>query len=255
MKKTVMMIFLLALGASVSADAGPSNGNARREDKPRVAREAERRERARQDAEWTPENIRRYPELFLQDAIAQCDVLREKIEAQDIAFLRLKKQAERKGEEADFAIRRYSKFLEEAKKQYKIATGEGGSFPVKINGFELDEDELNDKVADALERVELAEKQKSTNEKIVRKVKIRQGVLKTKTRELRSIRRKLELQLEQVKMNKALGEIGTLTDILGTIKDMSVELAEDPTKFSLEDMTEGDSDASRKRSASDFLES
>lgn len=223
--------------------------------KPRVVREAERRERERQDTQWTPENIRDNPELFLRDAIGACDLLKDKIEAQDIAFILLKKSAARKVDDAGSMIRRYTKFLEEAKKQYKLATAEGGSFPVTINGFELNEEELSDKVSDALERVELAEKQKATNSAIVKKVGIRQGVLKKKSRELRSIRRKLVLQLEQVKMNQALGEIDALSEVLGAIKDMAIEIDEDPTKLSLDDITEEDPDKARRQSAEDFLES
>ena len=242
--------------ASTALSVVPASAfSGEKEEKPRIVREAEKRERERQDSTWTPENIRDNPVLFLQETIAACDALKDKIEAQDIAFIRLKKQAERKVTEAESAIRRYTKFLEEAKKQYKIAKEkEKNAFPVTVNGFELSEEELSDKVADALERVELAKSQKKTNSVVAKKVKIRQGVLKTKTRELRTIRRKLVLQLEQVKMNQALGEIDELTDVLGTIKDMSIELDEDPTKLSLDDITEEDPDAARKQSAEEFLD-
>lgn len=241
----------LALPCAVPASAAPGRDGG----KPRIVREAERRERERQDSQWTPENIRDNPALFLRETIDACDRLKDKIEAQDIAFIRLKKQAARKVEEAKSSIRRYTKFLDEAKKQYKLAKSEGGSFPVTINGFEFSEEDLAEKVADALERVELAKKQESTNGVVVRKVEIRQGVLKTKSRELRSIRRKLVLQLEQVKMNQALGEIDALSDVLATIKDMAIEIDEDPTKLSLDDVTEEDPDKARRQSAEDFLES
>ena len=251
--KTAKILILLTFAATALSAVPASASLWTNERKPRIVREAERRERERQDSTWTPENIRDNPVLFLQETIGACDLLKNKIEAQEIAFIRLKKQAERKVSEAESTIRRYTKFLDEAKKQYKIAK-ENDSFPVEINGFELSEEELADKVADALERVELAKSQKKTNGVVVKKVKIRQGVLKTKTRELRSIRRKLVLQLEQVKMNEALGEIDELTNVLGTIKDMQLELSEDPTKLSLDDITEEDPDSERKQSAEEFLE-
>ncbi len=56
-------------------------------------------------------------------------------------------------------------------------------------------------------------------------------------------------------MNESLGEIDTLSDVLAVIKDMSLEIAEDPTKFSIDDMTEDDPDAGRKQSSREFLES
>ncbi len=244
MKNYIFIAVLASLATPAFLNAGT----------PDVVREAQIREAIRQNETWTPENISKHPALFLQDTIAACDVLSEKIEAQQVAFLRLKKQADRKVSEAEGMIRRYSGWLEKAKVAFKKAN-ETGTWPVEIDGFELDEDELEDRVADALERVELSKKSRKTNSAISKKVKIRQGVLKTKSRELISIRRKLVLQLESVKMNESLGEIDTLSDVLSVIKDMSLEIAEDPTKFSIEDMTEDDPDAGRKQSSREFLES
>ena len=256
MKSKYPILFSFSLAALVCSGALPVPAAFGHDDeKPRIVREAERRERERQNTQWTPENIRANPALFLQDMIAASDALKNKIEAQDIAFIRLKKQAERKVSEADSAIARYTKFLNEAKKQYKAAKENGNAFPVNVNGFELSEEELSEKVADALERIELSKKSRATNSVVVKKVEIRQGVLKTKARELRSIRRKLVLQLEQVKMNEALGEIDSFTEVLGVLKDMSLEISEDPAKLSLDDITEEDPDKARKQSAEDFLES
>ncbi len=256
MKSKYPILFSFSLAALACSGALPVPAAfGRNDEKPRIVREAERRERERQNTQWTPENIRANPALFLQDMIAASDALKNKIEAQDIAFIRLKKQAERKVSEADSAIARYTKFLNEAKKQYKAAKENGNAFPVNVNGFELSEEELSEKVADALERIELSKKSRATNSVVVKKVEIRQGVLKTKSRELRSIRRKLVLQLEQVKMNEALGEIDAFTEVLGVLKDMSLEISEDPAKLSLDDITEEDPDKARKQSAEDFLES
>jgi len=238
MKSKYPILFSFSLAALVCSGALPVPAAFGRDDeKPRIVREAERRERERQNTQWTPENIRANPALFLQDMIAASDALKNKIEAQDIA------------------IARYTKFLNEAKKQYKAAKENGNAFPVNVNGFELSEEELSEKVADALERIELSKKSRATNSVVVKKVEIRQGVLKTKSRELRSIRRKLVLQLEQVKMNEALGEIDSFTEVLGVLKDMSLEISEDPAKLSLDDITEEDPDKARKQSAEDFLES
>lgn len=159
MKSKYPILFSFSLAALVCSGALPVPAAFGRDDeKPRIVREAERRERERQNTQWTPENIRANPALFLQDMIAASDALKNKIEAQDIAFIRLKKQAARKVSEADSAIARYTKFLNEAKKQYKAAKENGNAFPVNVNGFELSEEELSEKVADALERIELSKK-------------------------------------------------------------------------------------------------
>lgn len=219
-------------------------------DSPSVVRNAEIREAIRQDSTWTSENIRNNPYLFLQDQIAACDKLKAKIEAQNITLVRMEKKATRGVEEACSAEARYNKFLVDAKAAYKAANGK---WPVVVNGYNLDEEELNDKIADAMERVELAKKEQKDNSAIAKKVSIRKGVLKTRKRELASLRMKLVQQAEQVKMNAALAEIGELQASLGTIQDMMIEIDEDPTKLSVEDLTAEDPNAKRNKKVSAFL--
>ena len=219
-------------------------------DSPTVVRNAEIREAIRQDSTWTAENIQANPYLFLQDQISNCDKLKAKIEAQNITLVRMEKQAKRSAEEAQSTQSRYEKFLKDAKAAYKAANG---VWPVKVNGYELEEDELNDRIADALDRVELAKKEYKDNTAIAKKVAIRKGVLKTKKREAVSLRMKLVQQAEQVKMNAALAEIGELKSTLGVIQDMMLEIDEDPTKLSVEDLTAEDPNAKRNKKVNSFL--
>ena len=220
--------------------------------KPMIVQEAEMKERMRQETTWTDENIRDNPYLYIQFEIERCDTLTKKIEAQNITLVRMGKQATRKSEDAASAIKRYTKFLEDAKKAYNEAE-ESDSWPAVVNGYEMDEEELMDRIDDALERVELAEVEKKTNSGIAKKVEIRKGELKTKKREITSTRRKLVQQAEQVKMNAALAEISELKEVLGTIQDIMLEIDEDPSKLSIEDLTAEDPKEKRNRRVSDFL--
>jgi hypothetical protein len=217
---------------------------------PSIVRNAEIREAIRQDSTWTSENIAQNPYLFLQDQIVSCDKLKAKIDAQNITLIRMEKKAARTAEEASSSRDRYGKFLNDAKAAFKAANGK---WPVYVNGYSLDEEELNDKIADAMDRVELAKKELKDNTVIAKKVAIRRGVLKTKKRELVNLRMKLVQQAEQVKMNAALAEIGDLKASLGTIQDMMIEIDEDPTKLSVEDLTAEDPNAKRNKRVSSFL--
>ena len=219
-------------------------------DSPSVVRNAEIREAIRQDSTWTSENIAKNPYLFLQDQIVNCDKLKAKIEAQNITLLRMERKAVRATDEASSMRKRYEGFLNNAKEAFKAANG---SWPVTVNGYDLDEDDFNDRVADALERVELAKKEYKDNKAIAKKVTIRKGILKTKKRELVSLRMKLVQQAEQVKMNAALAEIGELRASLGTIHDMMIEIDEDPAKLSIEDLTAEDPNAKRNSKVNSFL--
>lgn len=220
-------------------------------DSPSVVRNAEIREAIRQDSTWTSENIQKNPYLFLQDQIAACDKLKAKIEAQNITLVRMEKKATRAVEESDGTMTRYEKFLADAKSAYKAAKGK---WPVSVNGYDIDEEEFNDKVADAMERVELAKKEHKDNAAIAKKVSIRKGVLKTKKRDIVSLRMKLVQQAEQVKMNAALAEIDDLKAALGAVKDMMIEIDEDPTKLAVEDLTAEDPNAKRNKKVRSFLD-
>lgn len=247
MKYKIFGVLASSLATACLADTLIISGS------PTVVRNAEIREAIRQDSTWTSENIQKNPYLFLQDQIASCDRLKAKIEAQNITLIRMGKQATRTAEDADSTINRYEKFLKDAKVAYKNAVAED-KWPVSLNGYNLSKDELEDRIADALERVELAKKEKDENLAIAKKVEIRKGVLKTKKRDLITLRRKLVQQAEQVKMNAALSKIGQLSDVLGAIKDMMIEIDEDPTKLSLDDLTAEDPNAKRNKTVRAFLQ-
>lgn len=202
------------------------------------------------EREWTSETIQQDPLKFLQDQIASCDRLKARIESYNITLVRMEKRATRAVEESEMTRVRYEKFLHDAKAAYKDAKGK---WPVSVNGFDLSEDELNDKIADAMERIELAQKEHKDNAAIAKKVSIRKGVLKTKKRELVSLRMKLSQQAEAVKMNTTLAELGDLKSSLNAIKDLMIEVEEDPTKLSLEDLTETDPNAERNKKVQGFL--
>lgn len=239
-----LIVAILLSSAIANADAVIFSGL------PSIVRRAEAREAVRQHSTWTAENIQKNPYLFLKDQIADCDRLRAKIEAQNVTLIRLEKKSARAVEESDAMSARYERFLTDAKTAYKAAEGK---WPVTVNGYELSEDELNDRIADAMERVELATKEHRDNLAIGQKVSIRKGVLKTKKRELASLRRKLVLQSEQVKMDEALAELGDLQSSLGTLQDMMLEIDNDPTKLSVEDLTEENLNEKRNSKIRAFL--
>lgn len=246
MERSLILCFVVGLPMICVADTVVVSND------PSVVRNAAIREAIRQDSTWTSENIQKNPYLFLQDQLRNCDKLKDKIDAQNITLVRMEKEAERKSADAASLIKRYTKFLDAAKVAYKAAEDED-SWPATVNGYEMDEEELSDKIADALERVELAKKDKKSNEAIGKKIGIRKGVLKTKKRELISLRRKLNQQAEQVKMNAALAEIGALEEVLGTVHDLMLEIDEDPAKLSVDDLTAEDPNEKRDSKVRAFL--
>ena len=159
----------------------------------------------------------------------------------------MEKEAKRKAEETNGAIAKNTRFLEQANAAYDAAEA-SGKWPVTINGYEMDEDELGDKMEEAQTRLETARKWNAQNSALAKKIEIRKNVLKRKKHELANLRIKLVQQAEQVKTNAAISEIEGLKDVLGTIGDMIVEIDEEPVKLSLDDvMTEDPAEAKKAR--------
>ena len=206
-----------------------------------------------EDERWSTENIQRDPLGFIREQIASCDRLKAKIEAQKITLTRLGKQAARTIEESDGIVARYTAFLSAAKTAYREAEA-ANRWPAVVNGYELDEDQLSDRIADALERIELAKTDRTTAEALAAKVEIRMRVIKAKARELASLRLRLVQQSEQVRTNAALAEIGDLSGVLGTIRDMMLEIDVDETELSLDDLTAATPDEARNSAVRAFLD-
>lgn len=207
----------------------------------------------RYEGKWSPEAIQRDPYGFIQDQIRDCDKLKAKIESQKISLTRLGKQSARTIEEADGTTQRYTAFLAAAKKAYKKAEAVN-KWPAVVNGYELDEEALSDRIADALERIELAKKDREAAVALGKKVEIRQRAIKAKAREVSSLRLKLVQRADQVKTSVALAEIEDLSSVLGTIRDMTLEIDGDPSSLSLDDLTAEDPDAARKSAVRAFLD-
>lgn len=221
---------------------------------PLVVRNAQKREKDRQNKEWTNENIQAHPDLWLSDAIACCDDNLKKIEVQKVAFLRLKKENERKVSDAELILKRYGDWLVVAKKEYKKMVSSNGDWPVNVNSYVLSQDEFNEAVSDALDRVKLATDQKSTSLKILKKIELREKEFSKAIKTVRSQRQNLSYQLEKIRMNQTLENINELSDIIRSVEDMSIELAGDPTKITVEDMTIQDPNVLRDSTVKDFLD-
>lgn len=243
MRKTVLGVVLLAIVCSAWGETSTREYT--------IRQTVEIQRRGDKETKWTSEAIQKDPYQFLLAQLGECDKLKAKIEANNITLTRMEKKAQRLIEESDFMIGRYSKFLTDAKEAYKKNKGE---YPVVVNGYSMNEDELEEKITEAMERVELAKKDKKDNMLIAKKVSIRKDVLKKKKRELSSLRLRLLQQSEQVKANAELADIEGCKENLAIIQDMMIEIDEDPTKLSIDDLMEEPAKAKRHSKVNSFLE-
>lgn len=240
----VFLIGLIFILCPILADTIISN------DLSSVVRKSEVCEMICQTPTWTSEDIAKNPYLFLQDQIARCEKLHSKIEHQNVALIRMEKKASRALADARSMQNRYQMYLNDAKAAYKTANG---NWPVTVNGYELKEEEFYYKIADAIERVELAKKEYKDNSFIVEQALIRKRVLRGRKCDVVNLRMKLVQQAEQVKMNATLAEIGDLKDLLKTITVIMHEIDRVSTKMPIVDMEIEDPNVELKNKVNSFL--
>lgn len=209
---------------------------------------------SKQGSDWTSEQIKENQEKFLNVQLRKCEELSHKIKIKEVDYMRSKIKFERKLKDSQSTANRCTKWLAQAKESFKKIKDGKANWPINISGIDIPEDEFKDVVQDALDRLERANKAIVRNEKMAKKLKIKQNALKNHSRKIFSYRRDLTQKLEDLKMNQVFDE-SDLKEMCDDINDVSIELTEDPTKFSLDDFLSEDQDGSVTESVDEFLNS
>lgn len=136
------------IGKAAKALSGESRPDDVEHDTPNIVAERQRKERIRQNTEWTPENQAQHPIEYCQDQLdtikkhsAQLDGLQHKL-------LTAINKAKRQNAEAVARVASLEKFLASAKAAYREATA-SSSTSVTISGFSLSYDKAKGKIVEA----------------------------------------------------------------------------------------------------------
>ncbi|MBR5457289.1 MAG: hypothetical protein IKV56_00860, partial [Kiritimatiellae bacterium] len=131
-----------------AARIGDSSGG---EKTPRIVREQQRKERIRQNTEWTPENQALHPIEYCQAQLEKLAEHASKLDVQAHKYAVAKNQATRAVSDAEAQLADIAKFLEEAKRSYREAAA-SGKWPVTIRGFALSKEKAEEKIVAAAEK-------------------------------------------------------------------------------------------------------
>ena len=185
---------------------------------PRIVREQQRKERIRQNREWTPENQALHPIEYCQAQLEKLAEHASKLDAQAHKYAVAKSQAIRAVSDAEAQLADIAKFLEEAKRAYKDAAA-SGEWPVTIRGFALSKEKAEEKI------VASAEKRPNLQSTIARKKALivqldkksdrvseeQRNVVKTKER--------IQMVLNDLNLKKVVDGDNGITDALNAIND------------------------------------
>ena len=202
---------------------------------PRIVREQQRKERKRQDTEWTPENQALHPVEYCQ---AQLETLAENAKRLDVQahkYAVAKNQALRTISDAEAQIAGVAQFLDEAKRAYREAEA-SGKWPVTIRGFALSKEKAQEKIVAAAEKRPTLQGAIARNrallaaieKKAIRVAEEQKKIVKTKER--------IQMVLNDLNLKKVVEGDDGITDALNAINDSLGSLGTNYDDPAIDDM-------------------
>ena len=185
---------------------------------PRIVREQQRKERVRQNTEWTPENQALHPIEYCQ---AQLDKLAEhasKLDVQAHKYAVAKNQATRAVSDAEAQLADIAKFLEEAKRAYREAAA-AGKWPVTIRGFALSKEKAEEKIVAAAEKRPNLQSTIARNKALLVQLEKKSDRVSEEQRNIVKTKERIQMVLNDLNLKKVVEGDEGITDALNAIND------------------------------------
>lgn len=138
----------------VSDAAKTLNGNP--DATPDIVKAQQKKDRERQNSQWTTENTTRHPVEACNAKLDEIEASEQKAMVHYNKALSMKLASERAKRAAESEVKKFSEFLSSAKSLWTAAST-AGKWPVELNGYPFSQDELKSKMTEALKKKASAE--------------------------------------------------------------------------------------------------
>ena len=206
---------------------------------PNVVSEQQRKERIRQNTQWTAENRALHPIEYcqaqleeLQKHAAQLEVTAHEVACKKAEVTRMMSDDEGK-------IKSYEKFLTEAKAAYRQAET-NNTWPVKLGGFSLSKDKVREKIVDAAKKIPTLQSRVGTMQNQLNKLEKKAEFVTKEQKTIVLLREKINTTIGDLKLKKVLDGEKSITDALNAISDQMGSLGVDNDDPSLDDIVAPD---------------
>ena len=171
---------------------------------------------------WTPENIQKSPQAYLKFCENEVNVAMEKMDASKIAINQKKAALGGELENQRTKISGGNKFLDDVKSKYKAAV-DGGTFPIKVNAFEFDQEKAKRTIMKVAGEVASAQKLANKLEGAVAKLNSSASDLQSRKDKAKEQLTEIKVQMESLKIQEMTkdmakdlsGMTAALSDIVG----------------------------------------
>ena len=220
------------------------NGEVRPDDKeygtPNIVAEQQRKERIRQNTEWTAENQALHPIEYCQAQLEEVVKIASQLEVQAHKYAVAKSQVQRTTANAEAQATSFEKFLEAGKKAYREAEA-SGNWPATVNGHPFIQEKLREKLLEASRRIKPLRESAARNKATLASLKRKGDAISVRQRETAELKDRLNITITDLKMKKLDDGSQGLKDTLNALNDSLASLGSDFADPSLDDLAAPDS--------------
>ena len=178
---------------------------------------------------WTPENIQKNPQAYLHFCEAEVISAMDKMDARTSGINQQKAKMMYELEIQQKKNAGGEKMLDELKAKYKEADGDGGSFPIKVSGYEFNQEKAKKSIIKYAGDIASAKKLASMLENAIAKLTGLSSSLQSKKNQAKEQLAEIKVQMESLKIQDMTKDLATdlagMTEALGgTLIDIGTEI-------------------------------
>ena len=201
---------------------------------PLIVQEQQKKEQIRQNTEWTPENQRLHPIEYCQAQLVELVKYADKLEVSAHTIGMELNKLQRNMENNKGELAELNSFLSKAKKAYTDAEA-SGEWPATVNGFNLSQDRLKQKILETSHRIKELEggDYSPQNKKAMLNAKLSQ--VQAEQQRIVRLREKVQTTINDLRTNQVIEGNNGLSDTISAIADSiaSLGIDDDPTLMDL----------------------
>ena len=227
---------------SLIGNAGRAlNGDVRPDDQkhevPNVVREQQRKERIRQNTQWTAENQALHPIEYCQAKLGDLDEYAKRLEVVMYKMMVAKSAANRDIADNEAKMNDLAKFLSDAKKAYKESVAAGKN-KVSLGGFDLTLAKAKEKMVEANRKMPYLKERVGKRKNMINKLEKNIDTISAEQKRLAETRERIQHTISDLHLKTVIdGEQG-IRDALNAINDSMASLGVDYDDPALDDIVQ-----------------
>ena len=219
---------------------------------PAIVREQQRKERIRQNTQWTAENQAHHPVEYCQAQLEELQRCSKKLDVSAHKLAVSQSESKRKIADSEAQIVAIDKFLATAKDAYRKADAEN-KWPMSVNGFALSKEKAQEKIVEAARKVEPLKNQIIAQKNMIAALEKKAAKVESEKRNIVSLRERIHGVISDLNTKKILdGEKG-VTDALNAISASMGSIGFDANDPSMEDLIAPSASASREATFNEIM--